>query len=78
MVVIEGYCDEVVEDKIYRVKKGDVIHLPPNIKHGAFLREVDCRAIDIFIPARDDYEKKFHEQNPDAVIAFSESSRNKN
>jgi quercetin dioxygenase-like cupin family protein len=77
MVVIEGYCDEIIENKIYRVKKGDVIHLPPNIKHGAFLKEADCKAIDIFIPARDDYEKKFHDQNPNSTIAFQRESKNK-
>lgn len=70
MVVIEGYCDEVIGDKMYRVKAGDVIRLPPHVPHGAFLREVDCKAIDIFSPVRSDYVGKFHDQNPNAVIRF--------
>ena len=70
MIVIEGYCDEVIEDRIYRVGPGDVIRLPPNVVHGAFLREVDCKAIDVFSPARSDYAAKFHEQHPGAIMRF--------
>ena len=64
MIVVEGYCDEVIEDKVYRVGPGDVLRLPPNVLHGAFLREVDCRAIDVFSPARGDYAAKFTDQHP--------------
>mgnify|MGYP001040109999 CR=1 FL=1 len=70
MIVIEGYCDEVIEDKIYRVQKGDVIYLPANIKHGAFIHEVDCKAIDIFSPPREDYKQKYFEQNESEKFKF--------
>lgn len=70
MIVLEGYCDEVIEDKIYRLEPGDVIHLPSNIKHGAFLLDVDCKAIDVFLPARKDYAEKFAVQNPGIEIPF--------
>ena len=70
MIVIEGYCDELIGDKMYRVEKGDVIHLPPNIPHGAFIRDVDCKAIDIFAPGREDYLDKHREQHPDVPILF--------
>lgn len=70
MVVLEGYCDEIINDKIYRVQAGDVIRLPSNVVHGAFLRDMDCKVIDIFIPARDDYAEKFHQQNPDDTLYF--------
>jgi len=70
MIVIEGYCDEIVEDKIYRVQKGDVIYLPANIEHGAFIREVDCKAIDIFSPPREDYKQKYFEQNEGEKFKF--------
>jgi len=70
MIVLEGYCDEVIEDRIYRVGPGDVIRLPPHVRHGAFLREVDCRAIDVFAPARADYAAKFREQHPGATMRF--------
>ena len=70
MIVIEGYCDEVIEDKIYRVGPGDVLRLAPGVRHGAFLREVDCRVIDVFSPARKDYAAKHHEQHPGVPLRF--------
>ena len=70
MVVLEGYCDEVIEDRIYRVGPGDVLRLPPNVRHGAFIREVDCKALDVFSPARSDYAARFAEQNPGVVMRF--------
>ncbi|HVP17940.1 MAG TPA: cupin domain-containing protein [Spirochaetia bacterium] len=70
MVVLEGYCDEIIEDKVYRVGPGDVLRLPPNVRHGAFLRDVDCKALDIFSPVRSDYSAKFHDQHPGVVLRF--------
>ncbi len=70
MIVLEGYCDEVIEDRIYRVGPGDVLRLPPNVRHGAFLREVDCKVIDVFSPARQDYAAKFRKQHPGATLRF--------
>lgn len=58
MVVLEGYLDEIIEGKLYPVKEGDVIILPSNIEHGAQIHEVDCKAIDIFVPPRQDYLEK--------------------
>jgi quercetin dioxygenase-like cupin family protein len=34
MILIDGYMDEIIEGKLYRVKKGDVIIRPSNIEHG--------------------------------------------
>ncbi len=59
MIVLDGYADEIVEGKLYRLERGDVILLPSNIEHGAYLREVDCRAIDIFSPPREDFRDKY-------------------
>lgn len=70
MVVLEGFCDEIIEDKVYRVGPGDVLRLPPNVRHGAFIREVDCRVIDVFSPARADYAAKFTSQHPGVAIRF--------
>ncbi len=71
MIVIEGFCDEVIEDKVYRIGPGDVLRLPPHVRHGAFIREVDCRAIDIFSPARADYAEKFRDQHPGVPMRFT-------
>ena len=72
MIVIEGYCDELIGDKMYRVEKGDMIFLPPNTPHGAFIRDVDCRAIDIFVPRREDFLQKQRIQHPEARVMFKE------
>ena len=72
MIVTDGYCDEVIGDKMYRVTKGDCIHLPSGQPHGAFLRDVDCQAIDIFIPRREDYLEKFRAQNPGSELPFDD------
>ena len=65
-----GYCDEIIDGRIYRVGKGDAIHLPSNVPHGAFIRDVDCKAIDIFVPSRKDYIAKFQNQNPGVEVTF--------
>lgn len=64
MIVLEGFCDEIIGDKIYRVREGDVIWLPSGVTHGAFVREVDCKVIDLFAPARADYRTKYSDQHP--------------
>ncbi len=70
MIVLEGYCDEVVEDKMYRLEKGDAIYLPPNIIHGAIVRETDCKVIDLFSPRREDYMEKFRTQHSKVSSKF--------
>jgi len=70
MTVLEGYCDQIIDGKLYRAAKGDVIYLPPNIEHGSILRDVDCVVIDIFVPAREAHIEKFRAQNPDAKLFF--------
>jgi len=55
MVVLEGEIDEIVEDQIIRLRKGDVCYLPSNVEHGGYTYESPCRAIDIFSPPRGDY-----------------------
>ena len=61
MIVLDGYLDHIIEGKLYRVEKGDVDILPSNIPHGAYIREVDCRVIDIFAPPRADLVAKSKE-----------------
>ena len=55
MIVLEGYCDEIIEGKLYRVQKGDVIILPSNIEHGAYIYDEDVHVIDVFGEVRADY-----------------------
>jgi gluconolactonase len=58
MIVLKGYCDEIIQGKLYRVQAGDVIILPPHVEHGAYIRDVDVEAIDIFGDVRGDYMMK--------------------
>ena len=58
MIVIDGYMDEIIEGKLYSVKKGDVLTLPSNMEHGGRIGEVDCSVIDIFSPPREDFVEK--------------------
>ena len=40
------------------MKAGDVIFFPAGREHGASMLDVDCDIVDIFSPARPDYENK--------------------
>jgi quercetin dioxygenase-like cupin family protein len=55
MIVLDGSCDEIIEGKIYHVSKGDVVVLPPNIVHGAYINDQDVHVIDVFGEVRSDY-----------------------
>ncbi|MBQ6480509.1 MAG: cupin domain-containing protein, partial [Anaerolineaceae bacterium] len=70
MIVTKGNCDEIIDGKCYHVKKGDVIRLPSDVPHGAFINEEDCYAIDLFIGGRPDYIQKFYQQNSEAVLPY--------
>ncbi len=62
MIVLDGYCDEIIEGKLYRVKKGDVIILPSNIEHGAYIGDQDVQVIDVFGEPRADYLLKMYQR----------------
>jgi len=68
MIVVDGYMDEMIDGKLYRIKKGDVIRLPSNMPHGGYLYDVPCVAIDIFAPVRPDYIEKTKKQGSYEVI----------
>lgn len=68
MIVVDGYMDEMIDGKLYRVKKGDVIKLPANTPHGGYIYDVPCTAIDIFCPVRADYIEKTKKQETFGVV----------
>jgi quercetin dioxygenase-like cupin family protein len=68
MVVLDGYMDEMIDGKLYRVKKGDVIILRSNVPHGGYLYDVPCVVVDIFAPVRPDYIEKTKKQGTYEVI----------
>jgi len=61
MIVVGGECDEIVEGKLYHLRSGDVITLPSNIEHGAYISNRGCKAIDVFSPPRKDLVEKLEE-----------------
>lgn len=73
MIVLEGWCDQIIDGKIYHVEKGDVLYMPSGVVHGSILGDSDCKVIDIFTPVRDDYKEKFHTQNPGKKLPFQDS-----
>jgi len=58
MIVLSGWCDEIIEGKLYRVKAGDVVVLPSNVVHGAYIGDEDVHVIDVFGSPRADYMMK--------------------
>jgi quercetin dioxygenase-like cupin family protein len=52
--VIEGELELTVEGKPHSLVPGRVMVLPPNIKHSGRVIS-DCRIIDVFHPAREDF-----------------------
>ncbi len=69
MIVVDGYMDEMIDGKLYRIKKGDVIKLRSNLPHGGYLYDVPCVVVDIFAPVRPDYIEKTQKQGSYEVIS---------
>ena len=59
MVVVNvGELDVVVDGKSYALQPGDVLHVPSNLEHSARAHDTECRILEIFTPARKDFEEK--------------------
>ncbi|MEM7456452.1 MAG: cupin domain-containing protein [Planctomycetota bacterium] len=52
--MLEGEFELVVDGTPHHLKPGDIVVIPSNVPHGG--RAItDCRILDVFQPARDDY-----------------------
>jgi len=58
MLLLKGELDAILDGKLFRMKAGDLICFPAGHEHGAQMVDVDCEIVDIFSPARPDYEAK--------------------
>jgi gluconolactonase len=58
MTALRGTIDELILDGSYRMAKGNIVLLPGDMVHGGNLGETGCDAIDIFWPARPDYDAR--------------------
>lgn len=56
--VLEGEGDVIIEGKSYHVKAGEAVSIPGNVEHTGGARDMGCRFLEIFTPARADFEQK--------------------
>jgi quercetin dioxygenase-like cupin family protein len=61
MVILDGALDLVIEGKVHHMEKGDVVTLPSNVDHAAYVSDRGVRVIDIFSPPREDFIAKLEE-----------------
>lgn len=56
MIVLQGSMRQRVADEEFTLCKGDVLVMESNEVHGGKASEEGCKAIDIFVPPRKDYQ----------------------
>ena len=57
-LVVQGNVKFIIEGKACIASPGDVLHFPPNVKHGATMLNEEVILIDIFSPLREDFLNK--------------------
>jgi len=63
MLVLRGGCSEIILDGEQNMITDDILFLPADMVHGANIGPLGCDAIDIFWPARPDYDAKAKARN---------------
>lgn len=58
MIIVDGECDQIIDDKLYRLKEGNVVRYASNQEHGTYVSGKGCRTIEVFTPVRQDYMAK--------------------
>ncbi len=53
--IIEGELEMQIGGVTHNFRAGSVYVIPPNTRHGA-IAKTDCRVLDFFAPAREDYK----------------------
>jgi len=61
IVVLSGKIDIIIAGKAYRIGVGDVIWVPGGLDHGGMGTDEPCRMVEIFSPAREDFEEKLRQ-----------------
>jgi quercetin dioxygenase-like cupin family protein len=56
--VLEGDADLILDGKSYYLKAGDTMWVPSNLEHTGAAHAAGCRFLEIFTPARKDFEEK--------------------
>jgi len=55
--VLEGEADLIMDGKSYYLKAGDAMSVPSNLEHTGQARQGGCRFLEVFTPARKDFEE---------------------
>ena len=56
--VLSGNIDILLDGKLYGLAKGEVMWIPSNAEHAGMTQEEPCEMLEIFTPARKDFEEK--------------------
>ena len=58
IVGLSGKVDILVDGLLYAISAGEVIVVPGGVEHAGLTGDEDCRLVEIFSPARKDFEEK--------------------
>ena len=58
-LVTKGRVKFTISGEIHIISAGDVLHFPPNNRHGATMLDEEVVLIDIFAPIREDFLTKY-------------------
>jgi len=61
IVVMKGQLDVALDGTVYGLKSGDVISIPGDVEHAGITHDGECQVVEIFTPARKDFEEKLAE-----------------
>jgi len=61
-IVAKGKVKFKIEGEVKIVSPGDVLHFPPNNRHGATMLDEEVVLIDIFSPIREDFLPEDHSE----------------
>lgn len=54
-LIVKGKVKFIIDGEVHIVSPGDVLHFPPNNRHGATMLDEEVVLIDIFSPIREDF-----------------------
>jgi len=55
-LVLEGEFELVISGEKRVVRKGDVYHVPPEVRHSGTASRSPAQVLDVFVPPREDYK----------------------
>ena len=61
MIIVKGEMDAIVDGKYFRVKAGNVIPIPGDVPHGAQTLDETVELLEVFSPARKEFEEKLQQ-----------------